>query len=168
MKATTALMCNFKPYAANSITACRILSSMVMLFCPVFSLRWYITYLLCGLTDIIDGPVARKTGSASDFGSKLDSAADLIFTATACSQLLPVLRIPVWIWAWIAVIAIIRITDLFSGLIQKKQLFPHTVLNKITGFLLFLLPLSLTFIDLKISSIIVCSSATLAAVQKKR
>ena len=168
MKVTTALMCKFRPYAANSITACRILGSMVMLFFPVFSLRWYIAYLLCGFTDMIDGPVARKTGSAGGFGSKLDSAADLLFTAAACIQLLPVFRFPGWLWAWIALIAIIRIIDLICGLIRKKQLLPHTILNRITGCLLFLLPLTRTFVDLKISAMIVCSAATLSLVQKKR
>jgi len=35
--------------------------------------------LLAVLTDILDGPLARATGSASRFGANLDSAADLIF-----------------------------------------------------------------------------------------
>ena len=161
-------MCKFKPYAANSITACRILGSLVMLFFPVFSLRWYIAYLFCGFTDMIDGPIARKTGSASGFGSKLDSIADLIFTLAAGIRLLPAFRLPAWLWAWIALIAILRITDLISGLIRKKQLFPHTLLNRITGCLLFLLPLSWTLMDLKTGTIIVCTAATLSALQKKR
>ena len=159
-------MCKFRRCAANSITACRILGSMVMLFFPVFSLRWYIAYLFCGFTDMIDGPIARRTGSAGGFGSGLDSAADLIFTLAACIQLLPVFRLPAWIWVWTAMIAVLRIADLISGLIRKKQLFPHTILNRITGCLLFLLPLSLNFVALKTGAIIVCSAATLAAVQK--
>ena len=160
-------MCNSKRCIANSITCCRIVSSIVMLLFPVFSQRWYIAYLLCGLTDVIDGPVARKTGSASAFGSKLDSIADLIFAAAAFIQLLPVLRLPVWIWIWTIIIFIFKVTGITAGCIREKRFdIRHSNLNKATGLLLFLLPLTLTFIELKISAIVICSAATLSAIQE--
>ena len=160
-------MCKVKSYAANIVTACRIPCSIVMLFFPVFSLQWYIAYLLCGLTDMIDGPVARKTGSATAFGSKLDSIADLVFTAAAFVQLLPVLRLPPWMWIWIIIIFIFKVTGTIANFVRKKRFdIRHSILNKTTGLLLFLLPLTLTFIELKISSIIICSVATLSAIQE--
>lgn len=42
----------------------------------------------------------------------------------------------------------------------------HTVMNKITGALCFLLPFTLSFIDLKYSAIAVCCIATFAAIQE--
>lgn len=33
---------------------------------------------LAGLTDVLDGPVARRTGRSSRYGSQLDSAADIL------------------------------------------------------------------------------------------
>ena len=161
------MMCKFKSYAANSITACRIFGSMVMLFFPVFSRQWYIAYLLCGLTDMIDGPVARKTGSASVFGSKLDSIADLVFTAAAFIQLLPELRLPAWIWIWIIIIFIFKGTSIIASCVREKRFdIRHSILNKATGLLLFLLPLTLTFIELRISAIVICSAATLCAIRE--
>ena len=152
---------------ANIITSCRILCSVLMLFSPVFSARFYIMYLLCGLTDMIDGTVARKTNTASEFGAKLDTAADFIFAVVSMIKLLPVMNIPRWIWLWIILIAIIKIVNLISGFVcRKKFVAEHTVMNKITGLLLFLLPLTLNIIETKYSSAIVCAVATFSAVQE--
>ena len=40
----------------------------------------------------------------------------------------------------------------------------HSVINKVTGGLLFIFPLTLAFIDLKYSAAVVCAVATIAAV----
>lgn len=152
---------------ANIITSCRILCSILMLLSPVFSARFYIMYLLCGLTDMIDGAVARKTNTASELGAKLDTAADLIFAVASMIKFLPVMNIPRWIWLWIILIAIIKIVNLISGFVcRKKFVAEHTVMNKITGLLLFLLPLTLNIIEIKYSSAIVCAVATFSAVQE--
>lgn len=82
-------------------------------------------------------------------------------------KLLPVMHIPRWLWIWILVIAIIKIINVISGFICKKQfLVEHTIMNKITGVLLFLLPLTLSFIELKYSAIPVCFMATFSAIQE--
>ena len=53
------------------------------------------------------------------------------------------------------------------GFVSKKQFISlHTIMNKITGLLLFLLPLTLSFAQVKYSSIAVCSVATFAAIQE--
>ena len=66
---------------ANVITGLRILVSAVLVFCPVFSPIFYVLYLIAGLSDMVDGIIARKTNSVSEFGSKFDSIADFIFVA---------------------------------------------------------------------------------------
>ena len=53
------------------------------------------------------------------------------------------------------------------GLISNKKLVSmHTILNKVTGFLLFLLPLTLSFIEPIYSSVVVCFVATVAAINE--
>ena len=42
----------------------------------------------------------------------------------------------------------------------------HSVINKVTGGLLFLFPLTLAWIDLKFSAAVVCAVATIAAVDE--
>lgn len=63
---------NAKAGLANLITGTRILCSAALLFCPAFSAPFYVLYLMAGLTDMVDGAVARKTGTVSTFGAKLD------------------------------------------------------------------------------------------------
>lgn len=156
-----------KKYAANIITLCRILGSILMLLFPVFSSWFYIMYLFCGLTDMVDGTIARKTHSVSIFGSKLDTIADFVFLLSSLIKLLPVINFPVWLWVWVLIIAAIKIINAASGFICKKKFITkHTIMNKITGLLLFLLPLTLSFIEFVYSSIVVCTIATFSAIQE--
>ena len=152
---------------ANILTGFRILGSILLLFFPVFSEAFYSIYLLCGFSDMIDGTIARKTNSASEFGAKLDTVADIVFVAVSMIKLLPIIHIPEWVWIWGSVIAIIKIGNIIWGYISKKQFVSlHTIMNKVTGLLLFLFPLSLSFVELKYSSLVVCSIATFSAIQE--
>ena len=116
---------------------------------------------------MIDGTVARKTGAVSNFGAKLDTASDFVFMAVCVVKLLPKINISVWLWIWIAIIAIVKVINIVMGFIRRKKLVTlHTFLNKITGLLLFLLPLTLQFILPTYSFAVVCTIATIAAVQE--
>ena len=90
---------------ANILTCCRILGSILLLFFPAFSVAFYIIYLFCGFSDMIDGTIARKTNSTSKFGSQLDSIADFIFAGISFLKLLPAIHIPGWLWIWGGMIA---------------------------------------------------------------
>lgn len=152
---------------ANIITGIRIVCSMALLFCPVFSSAFYILYIVAGISDMIDGTVARKTGTVSNFGLKLDTAADFVLVLCCLIKLIPILHIPTWLIIWIIVIAVIKAINLISGYVMRKELVVvHTVMNKVTGILLFVLPLTLTFIDLKYSGMFVSAVATFAAIQE--
>ena len=108
-----------------------------------FSISFYIMYLFCGITDMADGTIARKTKSISELGARLDTVADSVFIAVCFVKILPLMQFPTWLWTWIVIIAIIKIGNVVWGLISNKKLVSiHTILNKVTGFLLFLLPLN--------------------------
>lgn len=149
-----------RKHLANLVTVCRILCGIGLLFCPVFSPSFWGLYLVGGLTDMVDGNIARKLNSATGFGSKLDSVADLIFITAAFVKLLPVIHFPGWVWCWAILIAGMRIRN-------RKLLLEHTLWNKITGLLLFLFPLTLSFLDVKYSACLVCTAATIAAANSK-
>ena len=154
-------------HIANILTDCRILGSILLLFFPAFSVAFYITYLLCGFSDMIDGTIARTTNSVSRLGSQLDTAADLIFIAVSIIRLLPAIHISKWLLMWGGVIAIIKTGNIIWVYVYKKQFISlHTIMNKVTGLLLFLLPLTLSFVELKYSSITVCLIATFSAIQE--
>ncbi|MGN0576906.1 MAG: CDP-alcohol phosphatidyltransferase family protein [Ruminococcus sp.] len=152
---------------ANIITSCRILCSAVILFFPAFSPVFYVLYCLAGFTDMVDGAVARKTDTISEAGSRLDTIADIVFAAVCMIKMLPVLSIPVWLWIGTGVVAAIKVINVISGyIVQKKFVAEHTVMNKITGVMLFILPFTLSFIDLNYSGGVVCAAALFAAVQE--
>ena len=152
---------------ANAITGLRILVSAVLMFCPVFSPIFYVLYLIAGLSDMADGIIARKTNSVSEFGSRFDSIADFVFVAVCLIKILPVMDIPIWLYIWTAVIALLKIVNMISGYALRNRFAAvHTTMNKVTGVLLFMLPLTVTIVPLKYSGIPICSVATFAAVQE--
>ena len=152
---------------ANLITSIRILCSITILFCPVFSVAFYSLYITAGVSDMADGWVARKTNTDSSFGAKLDTIADIIFVIACLVKLLPVMEIPVWLYIWMGIIAFIKVINDVSGFVVQKQFVAvHSVMNKVTGMLLFLFPLTLSFIGLKYSATVICVIATFAAVQE--
>ncbi len=156
-----------KKHIANIITVFRILSSILMLFFPALSVEFNIFYLLCGLSDMIDGTIARKTNTATKFGAKLDTLADLVFVISASFKLLPIIPISKFLWIWIILIAVIKTVNIILYFCKTKSLISnHALLNKITGLLLFLLPLSLKFSLFQCLAAIVCSFATFAAIQE--
>ena len=152
---------------ANIITISRILSSIYLLRCPVFYISFYIMYLFCGITDMVDGTIARKTKSVSELGARLDTVADSVFVAVCFVKILPLIQFPTWLWTWIVIIAIIKIDNVVWGLISNKKLVSiHTILNKVTRFILFLLPLTFSFIEPIYSSTVMCFVATLSAINE--
>ena len=156
-----------KKHIANSITVSRIIFSLPLVFIPLSSAWFYVFYFFCGITDMIDGAIARKTKAVSNSGAKLDTVADFVFMAVCVVKLLPKINISVWLWIWIAIIAIVKVINIVMGFIRRKKLVTlHTFFNKITGLLLFLLPLTLQFILPTYSFTVVCTIATIAAIQE--
>ena len=154
-------------HIANIITGCRMIGSLLLLLFPAFSFGFYILYLFCGFSDMVDGTIARKTNSTSNFGSQLDTVADLVFVVVSLFKLLPAIHIPGWLWIWGGVIAVIKISNIILGYVSKKQFISlHTIMNKATGLLLFLLPLTIPFLEWNYIAVAVCSIATLSAIQE--
>ena len=156
-----------KSMAANLITGSRILYSIALLFCQPFSPPFIVLYLIAGITDMTDGAMARKTNTTNELGAKLDTAADFVFVAVCLWKLLPSLAVPLWLWVWIVLIALIKMINMISGyVIQKCFVAIHTIMNKVTGILLFILPLTPPIVELKYSAPLICAVATFAAIQE--
>ncbi len=120
---------------ANIITCIRIVLSVALLFCPALSPVFYGFYMAAGSSDLVDGAVARKTGTVSKPGSRLDTIADIVFTAACLIKLLPVLDVPTWLYTWISVIAAIKLLSIAMGYIRQKELVTvHSAINKVFAF----------------------------------
>ena len=151
----------------NAITILRVLGAVCLLFFDVGSFAFWAIYFACGLSDVLDGYLARKLKCASKTGALLDSLADIVFVACCCYQLIPVLAFPKWLWIWGGVIVMTKVINQVSALVMyKKCLFPHTMANKVTGVLLFVgIPLTV-FLESIVPMVIVAAIATFAAVHE--
>jgi len=100
----------------NLITSIRILGTFCLLFTKPFTVAFYIIYTISGISDLLDGFVARRLKIESELGAKLDSIADLLFYSISTILILPELyrRLPVIIWYFVALIVLLRV---FSSLI---------------------------------------------------
>ena len=154
-------------HTANALTLLRVLCSLCMAWTPALSPRFLALYIACGLSDMLDGWVARRTGTASSLGARLDTLADTLFAAVSLCKILPELQVSAWLWGWLAVILLIKLVNLACGWVMfKRFVAEHTALNKAAGALLFALPLTLPFVALRWSAPVVCAVATLAAIQE--
>ena len=110
---------------ANTITFFRIAVSIALLFCPAFSPPFYVFYIAAGLSDMLDGFVARKTDTVSKFGARLDTIADFVLVVVCLIKLLPVMSLPAWLYGWIGIIALIKVVNIISGFaVQNETIIP--------------------------------------------
>ena len=141
--------------------------SIVLLIPETFSTTFNVIYIYCGISDMLDGFIARKSRSESEIGARLDSVADIIFVIVAMLKTLPFLNLTNGIIIWIVIIAFIKVTNVICSYINhKKIVLPHAALNKITGFILFISLFVIVNTNSVIFEIIICSIATFAAVEE--
>ena len=102
---------------ANLLTGLRILCAALLLAFPTFSPAFWALYLSGGLSDMLDGPVARRTHTESALGARLDTVADFALLAACLVKLLPAVSVPRWVFGAIAVIAAIKAVNVISGFV---------------------------------------------------
>ena len=154
---------------ADITTLSRVPFSLLLLVLPPHSRLFATFYILCGVSDVLDGFIARLLNTESEKGALLDSIADLVFMIVYAVRILPLLSLSVWIWIWIFIIAAIKI---FAAVLragkERKPTFEHSFANKLTGVFLFILPLTVCVFDIKYSAAVVCTVATFAAIGEIR
>ena len=152
---------------ANVITGIRIICGLSLFFCTPFSQWFYWIYLLGGVSDVLDGYVARRTGTESEFGTKLDTAADVVFFAAVLIAMMKTIRFPLWLTVWIIAIAVIRCVNVISGFVLcKRFVAAHTAMNKLCGILLFIVPLCMNSLHWQSVAVLTCIAATFSAIQE--
>ena len=152
---------------ANALTICRIVLSLALLIPAAFSPAFFVFYALAGITDMFDGYVARRTGTESELGAKLDSIADLVLVVVCLVKILPAIDVPTWLWIWVAAIVIVKAANAVSGLvIEKRFVMPHTTANKVAGLAVFLVPFVIPLVGITVPAVVACAIATFAAIQE--
>lgn len=127
----------------NCITVLRIIGTFVLLFITPLTAAFFVIYTLTGVTDVLDGFIARKCGLSSEFGARLDSISDLLFYTVMLIKILPIMiaKLPAEIWYAVGVILILRIASYITAAIKYKRFASlHTYMNKLTGAAVFTVP----------------------------
>lgn len=153
----------------NLLTLSRIFGSLFMFVMPSFSFEFLVLYTLCGLTDALDGHIARKTKTTSELGARLDSIADLVFYFMMVIKLFTeiVLHLPRYIViSAFAVFGIRLVTYLTAAIKYHRFVSMHTYLNKATGILVFFIPYLLHTPVFSYFSLSVCIVALVAALEE--
>lgn len=150
---------------ANVLTSMRIGLSGILLLLEPLGMAFYCVYALAGLTNMLDGPIARKRGTESRVGAVLDSAADLVFAAVACVKLLPVYwaQIPAWLLISAAFVFYLKVKNAIACFAMHKKLITmHTLLNRAAEILLFAFPFACMVLPIPVYGGI-CAVAAFAA-----
>lgn len=152
-------------YIPNIITIFRILASLLIPFAA--DSLFFPLYFFAGLTDILDGWLARKMNWTSAFGMLLDSIADLIFFIVVVVKIILTIKLPAFVlWGALAVV-IIRCTTYLIGFFRFRQFASlHTYLNKLTGLLLFLSPVILLILPINPFGIVLLLCGILSSIEE--
>ena len=129
----------------NIITSIRIIGAIIIVFLEPFSLTFFLVYGICGVTDALDGFIARKFHLESKIGSALDSVSDVIFLGVMGFKILPTLLelLPIWNWVMILVPVGLQTIAYFICAIKYKRFSAvHTYANKVMSAAIFFYPFS--------------------------
>jgi CDP-diacylglycerol--glycerol-3-phosphate 3-phosphatidyltransferase len=86
---------------ANRLTLSRL--ALTVLFVAALNSSWHyartaalVIFLIAGITDFVDGEVARRYGIVTNFGKLMDPLVDKIMMAAAFISLVPLKAVPAW------------------------------------------------------------------------
>lgn len=154
---------------ADIITLFRIVGTFSLIAIKPLSALFFLVYTMTGVTDVLDGWIARKTHTTSEFGARLDSIADVVFYGVTAFKIMPSLLsvLTPLVWCIIAVVLFLRIISYVVAMI-KYHCFAslHTYMNKLTGFLVFTIPYVMSQPFAISACIIVSIVAVLAALEE--
>ncbi|WP_320995704.1 MULTISPECIES: CDP-alcohol phosphatidyltransferase family protein [Hungatella] len=152
---------------ANIITFSRIIFALAILYIKPFSTAFWICYFLGGLSDLLDGLVARTLNQQSENGAKIDSIADTVFAASIFIIVLKNIFLPGRFWWFISLIFLIRIITYSVGFYKYRTFSSlHTYFNKASGLLIFMFPLLYVILKLDVAGGIVCFVSFAASVEE--
>ncbi len=131
----------------NVISAARIVGTVCLLIMEPLTPLFLVIYSLTGISDVLDGAIARRYGTSSELGAKLDSIADLLFYTLILIRIFPIMWVTLPKKIWIMVAAILAVRGLsYATAARKYHRFAamHTYMNKATGLMVFGVPYAIS------------------------
>lgn len=124
----------------NILTFLRIPLSLLMLVCIERTSILLVLYIICGISDVLDGFLARRLNVGSSFGAKIDSLSDVVFYSVIIiitPLLIPTDRLFIVIFALVAAVRLFNVALVKRKFRQWGGL--HTIANKAAGLTLIAL-----------------------------
>ena len=153
----------------NVISAIRIIGSVALLFIEPLTSVFFVIYTLCGLSDVLDGMIARRTGTTSPLGARMDSIADLLYYAVMVLKIMPVLLdiLPLWLWCAAGVVVLFRLSAYVTAAVRYGKFASlHTYMNKLTGAAMFTMPYALMLPCAVTICAVICGIAALSSFEE--
>jgi len=153
-------------YVPNMLSIFRLIMLIPLVLLEPLTLPFMVIYILAGLSDMIDGPIARRFNVASQFGAALDGGADLLFLFTVLFRVGPLIEFSSWLWIWIGIAIASKLLASVIGYIRHKEIiFFHTYLGKFFMFNLFLFPVYFVFFSTDAVLIVLLILVTLVIIE---
>lgn len=154
-------------YIANIISLSRIILLLALFFTFHHPLLFLVLYFICGLSDVLDGYIARKTNTQSELGARLDSVADLFLFVVITVFIIQWMGNDILLYLpWIVLTALIRCASMVIAAYKYHSFaMLHTWGNKITGLFLFITPFFILY-EQSVVLWMVCIIAVLSAVEE--
>lgn len=142
-----------------------------MFFLGSYPILFSVLYFYCGLSDIVDGYIARRWKAESAIGAKLDSLGDFIFYILVTVMFFTqteVMKESSVLWLVVSVFIIKLLNAVITKIKFRQWNIMHTLGNKLSGLLIyFMLPLYILLPHTPIIvGIIIVSIALLATVEE--
>jgi len=150
--------------AANQLTLLRLVLVPIFVLCMLYSWPgWALTvFAIAGLTDALDGLIARRTGQLTTLGAWLDPMADkLLLVSTFVMLTLPGLnlvnRFPIWLTVLVISrdIAIVLTVAVVNLAVARRTFRPSMLGKAATVIYVFTCGLTLIANYLRVHSLIV-------------
>ena len=157
----------------NALTISRIVGAAALLLIHFLNLNndlpmfFFAIYIACVATDIADGPIARKTKTATNTGALLDSIADFVLIITALVIFIPRLDFTAWMLSLVALVLGIRFIALGIGYAKYRTItLLHTYANKGSALILALFPVLFEVFGLAVGFAIMAGGAIISALEE--
>lgn len=153
-------------YVPNALSIFRVMMIIPLFLFEPLSFLFMVAYVLAGVSDIIDGPIARKFNVVSQFGAALDGGADLLFLFAALFRIGPVIEFANWLWIWIGVAIVFKLFASVIGYIRHKEIiFLHTYIGKFFMLNLLFFPVYYLFFEADTVLIVLLMLVTIVIIE---
>jgi len=154
-------------YLPNVITSARFVFAALLLFAEPLSVMFWVFFGLAATTDLIDGPIARRLKVSTNFGSALDTTADIFFLICIMVCVFPILEITTQSYVLIGSVFLLKIISLSYAYIKFKTIVSyHTYLIKFLALFIFTFPFWILFFDVNLIILVLAILQNIAYIEE--